>query len=374
MRSLATIIICLSVFGFCVYGLIFIYSSTLDDFSSRQIHFSNEFKKQLMFYFTGFLSLYVVSKIPYTKLVDTAMLLYVLNLAMLLYVKFFGYVAGGARSWINFGVTRFQPSETMKICWVLYMASILRYNKELRTIPGLFLPFIITGIPVLMIADQPDFGTAFTFIPTHFMILYIAGAKKRHLFAVVAAGLLAILPMYHFGLSDYQKKRIDGFLNPEAHTQGASYQMRNSILAIGEGHVLGKGVGNGRINQLSLLPESHTDFIFSIVASELGFVGAMGLVLCFTSFLTALCLLAYYTREPFGKICIISFAILIGNQVFINLGVTLGLLPTTGITLPFISSGGSSFVTCCLIVGIILSVSKHHVTVLGSDDFHTKHY
>ena len=149
--------------------------------------------------------------------------------------------------------------------------------------------------------------------------------------------------------------------------------MRNSILAIGEGSLFGKGIGEGRINRLSLLPESHTDFIFSIIASELGFFGATGLLLCFSAFLFSLCLLSSYTREPFGHICVMGFCSLIGTQVFINLFVTLGMLPTTGITLPFISSGGSSFLSCCLMVGIALSVSRHPIAVLSGDDFKLRH-
>jgi rod shape-determining protein RodA len=369
MRAITTVFIYLSLIGFCTYGILFIYSSTSTDGYEKGLHFSRNFIKQLFFYFLGIITIYVVSKTPYKKIMSWAFPFYLLNLALLIYTKFFGIIRGGAKSWIDLGVTNLQPSELMKISWVLYLASYLRYNKEINTFSGLFIPFIITAIPVLMIADQPDYGSAFIFIPTHFMILYAAGAKKRHLISIILCFSLATVPMYFFVLKPYQKKRIDAFFNPEKHALGSAYQERHSKLAIGEGHLLGKGIGKSRINQLSLLPESHTDFIFSIVASELGFVGATVLVLCFLMFLLSLCLLSVYTREPFGRIVTISFAALIGTQVFINIFVTLGMMPTTGITLPFISSGGSSFVTCCLIIGIVLSVSRHPIAVLGGDDF-----
>ncbi len=369
MRAITTVFIYLSLIGFCTYGILFIYSSTSTEGYEKGLHFSKNFLKQLFFYFVGLVSIYAVSKIPYKKIMGFSFPLYLLNLLALLYVKFFGVVRGGARSWIDIKITDVQPSELMKICWILYLASYLRYNKSINTLQGLFIPFLITFIPVMFIVDQPDYGSAFIFIPTHFMILYAAGAKKRHLLSIVLCFCLAVVPMYTFILTPKQQLRIDGFLNPEEHALTSSYQVINSLLAIGEGHLFGKGIGNGRINQLSLLPESHTDFIFSIIASELGFVGACGLILCFSVLILSLCLLAVYTREPFGRIVTISFAALIGTQVFINLFITVGMLPTTGITLPFISSGGSSFVTCCLIIGIVLSVSRHPIAVLGGDDF-----
>jgi len=145
--------------------------------------------------------------------------------------------------------------------------------------------------------------------------------------------------------------------------------MNHSLLAIGEGHWLGKGVGEGRVNRLNLLPESHTDFIFSIIAEELGFVGASMLILLYLSLFLSCIWLGGRTREPYGRFLAFGIGSLLAAQTFINLGVAMGLLPTTGITLPFVSSGGSSFISCCIMAGIVLSIARHHVPVLSKDDF-----
>lgn len=360
----------ISLIGFFSYSFIFIYSSTASSEAVAQsFSLSNELQKQMVFYLVGLLLIYFTSRIPYSKMISFSALLYAINILLLIYVQFFGVIAGGARSWIDLGVTRFQPSETMKICWVLYFASYLRYRKNFRSLHGMMIPLLITCLPIILITRQPDFGTASVFVPTFFLLLYLAGARKRHIFLLISFGILTLIPVYLWFFSDIQKSRIDAFINPEQHQQTAAYQSSFSLLAIGEGYWFGKGIGKGRINQLSKLPESHNDFIFSIIASELGFIGALGLIFCYFLLLFSAFMVANFTREPFGKIAVLGLAIFLGVQVFMNLAVTLAMIPTTGITLPFISSGGSSFLTCCIMVGIIFSISRHHVPVLSREDF-----
>lgn len=373
MRLLANFTILLSFLGLTTYGLLFIYSSTLVDSEAAptflSIPFSSELKKQLIFYFIGITSIIVLFRCAYIKLQRPALLIYILSLGLLLYTSFFGKIAGGARSWISLGFFNIQPSELMKVAWVVYLASYLRYRKSYRTLQGLVAPCLITGIPLLLILKQPDLGTAFLFVPTFFIILFLAGARKRHLFGLIMVMVSMAALLYVFGLKEYQKKRIEAYLNPGEYEKTYAYQLNHSILAIGEGHWLGKGLGQGQVNRFNLLPDSHTDFIFSIIAEELGFIGAIGLVICFLALVFSFFVIASFTREPFGRMVALGLGVLLGVQIFINISVAIGLLPTTGITLPFISAGGSSLISSCLMVGLVLSISRCHIPVLSREDF-----
>lgn len=372
LRALNIATLVLSLLGLSAMSLVFVYSSTMDlepGTGFVSFDFSSEFRKQLVFYLMGLVLFFGISRFPYRNWSHLAPLIYALNILLLIYVWQFGAVRGGARSWINLGFTQFQPSETMKTAWLLYLCSWLRYRKNLRTPMGLVVPFIITGVPMVMILRQPDMGTAALFIPTLFTLLFLCGCRKKHLLLVVLFMVLALIPLWFFGLKDYQRSRIMALIDPEAHAQTTAYQMRHSLLAIGEGHWLGKGIGEGRVNRLNLLPESHTDFIFSIIAEELGFLGALVVIALYLTLFFSCLWLGAKTREPFGRHLALGIGTLLIFQTFINLGVTLGVLPTTGITLPFVSSGGSSFVSCCIMLGLVYSVARHHVAVLSKDDF-----
>ena len=371
MRWVCIFFLVASVLGLSAFSLLFVYSSTMADQPQDSLFkgLSHEMQKQLVFYCLGLFLFYAFSKIPYQHWTQFALVLYVGNLLLLIFVSQFGVVRGGARSWIDLGLMKFQPSETMKTAWILYLASWLRYRKSHRSFFGLFAPFAITGIPMFLVLIQPDMGTAALYIPTVFIILFFCGAKKRDLALVVLCMILSCIPLWMFGLKDYQKARVMALLNPEAHAQTEAYQLRHSLLAIGEGYWFGKGLGEGRVNRLNMLPESHTDFIFSIIAEEMGFVGALLLVFLYLMLFFSCLWLGGNTREPYGRTIVLGMGALIISQTFINLAVALGLFPTTGITLPFVSSGGSSFISCCIMMGIVWSVASHHVTVLSKDDF-----
>jgi rod shape-determining protein RodA len=371
MRALNIFVIILSVLGLSAFSLVFVYSSTMGDSDSLQVSSLGltAFQKQLVFYGGGLGMFYALSRFPYRHWMGVALFLYVANLLLLVYVWQFGVIRGGARSWIDLKVTLFQPSETMKTAWLLYLCSWLRYRKKLRHFQGLFMPFLITFIPMFLVLLQPDMGTAGLYIPTLFILLYLCGARRKHLLLIISFMILSLIPLWFFGLKGYQKARVMALVHPEEHALGTGYQMNHSLLAIGEGHWLGKGVGEGRVNRLNLLPESHTDFIFSIIAEELGFVGASMLILLYLSLFLSCIWLGGRTREPYGRFLAFGIGSLLAAQTFINLGVAMGLLPTTGITLPFVSSGGSSFISCCIMAGIVLSIARHHVPVLSKDDF-----
>jgi rod shape determining protein RodA len=369
MRILNVLAFILSVLGLSAFSLVFVYSSTAGDNPGAYGLFSPELKKQLVFYCLGLFLFYTFSRIPYKHWLGMALFFYIANILLLIFVWKFGVVRGGARSWINLGFTQFQPSETMKTAWILYLAAWLRYRKSHRHFSGLFPPFLITGLPMFLVLIQPDMGTAVLYLPTLFAILFLSGARKSHLLIIVMLMMFSCIPLWMFGLKDYQKSRVLAMLDPEAHAQTTAYQMKHSLLAIGEGFWIGKGVGEGRVNRLNMLPESHTDFIFSIIAEEMGFLGACLLIALYLILFYACLTLGASTREPFGRHLALGIGTMMISQTLLNLAVALGLFPTTGITLPFVSSGGSSFISCCIMMGIVMSVARHHVPVLSRDDF-----
>ncbi|MBF0245721.1 MAG: rod shape-determining protein RodA [Planctomycetes bacterium] len=370
MRLLPAFLIGLSFSGLCLYGILFVHSSTLSAGlgEGTPLELSPNAQKQVMFFLLGGVAMFGLSRIPYDKWAAYTPYFYLLNILILIMVLASGSVRGGARSWfivLGFG---YQPSETMKIAWILYMSWYLRQKDKIRSLEGLVYPLLITLVPVLLIFIQPDLGTASIFIPSLFLTLYLAGAKKRHLFSLFVAMLVLIYPLSFF-LKPYQIGRIMAFLDPRSFEKTYAYSLNNSLLAIGDGHWLGKGLGAGEVNRLNLLPECHTDFIFSVIAEELGFVGAVGLILCFGLLIVALLVLASYTRELFGKTLVLGLCSILAVQSILNMGVALGILPTTGVTLPFISAGGSSVITSCAMLGIALSVAFHHVPVLSREEF-----
>jgi rod shape determining protein RodA len=368
MRWLSLFGLTISVLGLSLYSSIFVYSSRVDS-NSDLIQVVNKMNVQLLSYGLGLSLFFAISRVPYRKWLPLALPFYMLNLLALLLLPFFGTARKGALSWYDLGPTDFQPSETMKTAWLLYLASWLRYRKNLDSFFGILPAFVITGIPMLLVFKQPDFGTASLYIPTLFGILFLNGVKKRHLGTILSVALIACIPIYMFVLKDYQKARVLGYWDRESHKQTTAYQLDRSMMAIGEGAWIGKGVGKGRVNEFNLLPESDSDFIFATVAEERGFIGASLLISLYLILFFSCLSLGACTREPFGRSLALGMGLMMTSQAMINLGVVLGLLPTTGITLPFVSSGGSSFLSCCIMMGIVLSVSRYHVPVLSKDDF-----
>ncbi len=371
MRLLATTAIYLSLAGLCLYGMLFVYSSTIPPWADADETwvFSGAFKKQCVFYLLGCVLAYGVSRIPYRRWRSYSLLFYITNLFLLVLLRFFGQVFGGARSWFAIGDLRYQPSETMKIAWALYLAEVLRHRAQRGKLWGLTSSFLATLVPVFLILIQPDLGTACIFVPALTLTLYATGARKRHLALAVGIMVIAAIPLWHFGMKEYQKDRLRAWLDPKNKEQKEAYQLRHSLLAVADGSWFGKGLGQGEMNRLALLPERHTDFIFSVIAEELGLFGALGLIAAYGLLVLAIVALATYTREPYGKVALTAIASIIFCQAFINLAVALGIIPTTGLTLPLVSAGGSSVVATSVMVGLALSIARHPVTVLSSEDY-----
>ena len=283
--------------------------------------------------------------------------LYVLVLALLGLTLVIGQVAGGAQSWLGAGTV--QPSELAKILLIIVLARFLAdREQQMEGLGAVITSFLVIGLPVLLIYRQPDLGTALTLIPVWVAMIWTAGLRFRHLFIFLVAGLGA-LPIVWFGLEDYMRARLLLFLNP-ATDPDSYFNVHQALVSIGSGGWLGKGLTHGTQSQLHFLRVRHTDFIFAVTAEELGFLGAAGLIALIGLLLWRMLNVAERSRDTFGRLLATGVATIVLFQTVINIGMNLGLLPVTGIPLPFVSYGGSSLATLMLGAGLVESVAVHH--------------
>ena len=284
---------------------------------------------------------------------------YLLGLALLVIVLLpeIGKEVGGGRRWLSVWGFSFQPSEFCKYMLVIYMAHFL-FKKEDKMGSfwvGIFSPLLAGGAYVGLILAGPDLGTSFVVLAVLFIMLFVGGAKIRYLLSigVGAVGLLS-LAIINEG---YRMERIMSFLDPWKDPLGSGYQAVQSFMAFGLGGIYGSGLGNSS-QKLLFLPQAHTDFIFSIIGEEFGFIGVMTLIALFLLILARCVRIAMQAEDPFSRYMVFGFTALITLQAALNMGVAVGLFPTTGLTLPLVSYGGSSLVSTLAAFGIILSVSR----------------
>ncbi|MBN1842316.1 MAG: rod shape-determining protein RodA [Deltaproteobacteria bacterium] len=283
---------------------------------------------------------------------------YAFSVGLLLAVAFAGKEVSGSQRWLVVGSLSFQPSEIVKIAVVIVLA---RYfsdccSEEGFTLKSLWKPLVWTLVPFILIARQPDLGTGL-------VVLLIAGSmtlfvkiERRSMICLTGAGVLVCSVAWFF-LKEYQKQRISAFWNPETDPLGAGYHVIQSKIAVGSGMVLGKGFLKGTQNALSFLPEQHTDFIFSVLAEEWGFLGSAMVVTLYLLLIIWGLSIAIRSKEPFGTILAVGITSMVFWQAIINVGMALGLLPVVGVTLPLISYGGSSLVATMLGIGILMNIS-----------------
>ncbi len=293
----------------------------------------------------------------------------------------------GAYRWITLPGFLLQPSEFMKIAFVLALAWYLRYRRSVRTFGGVLLPMFVSAIPIALILLEPDLGTAMLLLPVLFTMLFLAGARIRHLAAIVLVGLAAV-PLAWPHLEPYQRLRItavvlqsdrlrqDVIENPQAYqalatkrqalewSASSGYQLVQSKNAIGSGGVWGHGWGRGIYVENSLLPDRHNDFIFAVIAHQWGLVGCLGVLLCFAVIVVAGIRTASVTVEPFARLLAGGLVTLVACQALVSVAMTMGLLPVTGMTLPFVSYGGSSLICNFVAVALLISVSQHRPYLL----------
>jgi len=292
----------------------------------------------------------------YNLLEKYAPLLYWMMIALLVGLLIRGYAIKGATSWYRIGSLRFQPSEFAKIATVFYLARIIADKPNgLARWSDLWKPMSVALLPFLLIAKQPDLGTAAVFVVALGVMLWIGGARRRHLL-ILLVGLIAAGAAAYPLLKPYQKSRIQVFLNPGADPLNKGYNLAQSQIALGSGRAFGKGWGNGTQTAFQFLPEHHTDFVFASLGEQFGFVGCAIVLALFGALFFRTALLSLRAKDAFGGYLLIGLLSLMVTHVLFNAGMAMGLLPVTGLPLPFISYGGSFLVATYLIFGLILNV------------------
>jgi cell division protein FtsW (lipid II flippase) len=276
--------------------------------------------------------------------------------------------------WIELGPISFQVSEYAKLVFILALAYYLRFRTNYRSLSGLLGPFLLTLIPLGLILKEPDLGTSLLLLPTLFVMLYVAGAKLRHLGSIIAMGLIAA-PLFYFSplMNEYQRDRIRSLTKQDDSDDtwrlNAGYQLTQSKIALGSGRALGQGFSEGAFFKHDLLPEEHNDFIFAVLGNQWGFFGCMGVLVCYLVIVASGLTIASMTTDPLGRLLAVGVCVLIAAQAIINIGMTVGLMPITGMTLPFVSMGGSGLLANYLAIGLLIDVGRRRPLDMGPKPF-----
>ncbi len=308
----------------------------------------------------GLIMFFVVQRIPYTfwkKLAVPILAISIIAL-ILIFVPGLGFGYGGAKRWINLGFFSFQPSEIIKLGFIIYLAAWLEKREiEFKSFTQSTLPFlIIIGLIGILIIAQPDIGTLGVITVIGMVILFLAGARLSHIFVLFLGGLAALFALIK--IAPYRMNRFLTFLNPEIDPLGISYQIKQALLAIGSGGLFGLGLGHSR-QKYNYLPSPASDSVFAITAEELGFVGATILIILFICLVLRGFRIAKNSPDKFAKLTAVGISSWFAIQAFINIGAITGLIPLTGITLPFISYGASSIIISLIGAGILINISKY---------------
>lgn len=312
--------------------------------------------KQLVLVGIGVAALTVTAAIDYHRLADRAMLLYGASVVALLYVLKFAPVIAGTRRWLLIGGFQLQPSELVKLAAAVFVAKIFsEYRQEELGLRDIAVPGAAIGLLAFLIAKEPDLGTAVCLMPLLLAVAFLAGLRMRAVAAVAAALVLVAALAWPF-LKDYQKTRIYTFLDPSLDPRGAGYQKIQSQIAVGSGGLIGKGFMEGSQAQLGYLPARHTDFVFSVLAEEWGFVGVVVVLGLYLLVLWRMLETARLARDRLGAFVVAGYAGSFGFQVVYNVAMVAGLVPVKGLPLPLMSYGGSSVLSSLMGIGLVLSV------------------
>lgn len=345
------------VFAIISIGLLSIYSALYPQIQARPTN--NLFIKQLISLAIGFCVMACALFVDYQKLRSATPWMYGVMVVLLVVVFVAGKEVNGSKRWLEIAGFQFQPSEFMKIIIVLQLAGYFS-SQEVSSFPcirKLLVPIGFVIVPVLLVLAEPDLGTAISIMAIATTIIFFVGVRWKYL-SVMALGVLPlVLPIWEHVLKPYQKRRILILISPDIDPLGAGYHIRQSKIAIGSGMLWGKGFLNGTQNKLHFLPEKHTDFIFSVWAEEWGFVGCAVLLVLFCLLVFLTLRVARRSRDRYGSLIVVGMSALVLWQAVINIGMVIGVLPVVGITLPFVSYGGSSLITLCLAIGLIENVS-----------------
>jgi rod shape determining protein RodA len=337
----------------CVVSVLEIYSTTV------HTRFASFESKQILFIGAGMVGMFILAKIDYHRLLDWSPWVYGVFLASLVAVKVVGHKALGARRWIAIGPVQFQPSEWVKLVLVLVVA---RYFANLGgrylTWRDIFKAFAMVGIPMVLVLVQPDLGTTLTYAPILVAGLFLGGISMRQAAILILCGTALIVGVWSSGriLKPYQKARLTSFINPDNDPRGSGYQIRQSLIAVGDGGIWGKGQSKGSQTQGYFLPIPYTDFIFAAFSEEHGFVGAVFVLLLYFFILMRLIQNAQTAADLPGSLIIMGIVAVLTFQIAVNVGMVIGFMPVTGIPLPLMSYGGSSVLFTFLALGVAMNV------------------
>lgn len=343
-------------------------------------------KKQAICLIVGCVIMLFASLVDYHFVLKFYWVMYLINLALLVYVKFWGDTGGGAQRWIRFGSIGLQPSELTKIFMILFLAKLYwKHENKINTFPMIAGSAVLFGIPLGLVFLQPDLSTSIVLATIFCSVIFLANLSYKIILGICVVVIPSVSFLFYKVLqegqqilSDYQRARILGFLfqdSDDPMITRINYQQKNSVLAIGSGQLSGKGLNNNTITSVkngNFLSEPHTDFIFSIVGEELGFIGSVVVVILLCLIVLECLWIAFHAKDLAGRIIAGGMAAMVGFQSFINLGVVTWILPNTGLTLPFVSYGMSSLMSLLIGMGVVLNVSmqrpKSFRETLNSDD------
>jgi rod shape determining protein RodA len=318
---------------------------------------SDYMPRQAIWVALGLVAFLVALGVDYLKLAKFALPIYVVSLVLLVAVLLFGQEIGGARSWLGFGGWRLQPSELAKVATVLLLARYLAAsNRRVLALKEVGVASVIAGAPMALIALSPDLGSAAMFVPMLLGMLLLAGVNKRLVAIGVLSAALVGAGAWNLVLLDYQKDRVRTYLAPGSDPLGDGYQLRQSKIAVGSGQITGRGYGQGTQSQLRFLPARHTDFIFAVLAEEWGFVGVSGMLFLFGAYILNGARVAARARDRTGILLVVGLLSVFTAHVLYNTAMVVGLVPITGIPLPFLSYGGSFTLANFFATGLILGV------------------
>ena len=336
-------------------GILSVYSAS---YKAQQPLNDQLAMRQLLWMAVGILLVFLVMRWSYFKLIDVAWPLYFISLLFLLLVLFMP-ARMGARRWIDLGGFNFQPSELAKIAVILVLGRYFSSHRiEFLPKERMLEPFLILVLPLLLILKEPDLGSGLILVPVFLSMLYTWGMRPRTLFTLVGLGLLASPLLFHL-LKEYQRARLLVFIDPNLDPLGAGYTIIQSKIAIGSGGLFGKGFLGGTQNQLKFLPERHTDFIFGVIGEEGGFLATMLVIFLFWLIIRRGYQITAQTPDRFGSQLACGITTMLAFQTFMNLGMTVGVLPVVGVPLPLVSYGGTSVLMTMLAIGLLINIKVH---------------
>jgi rod shape determining protein RodA len=340
-----------------ILGLVMAYTNSVEQ-GQTVLTGGTTFVRGLMWTGIALIAFVVTTAFDYKWLKTFAWPLYLVQIGLLIGTLAVGHGVGGSSRWISFGPFDFQFSEIAKILMIVVLANYLGARQgQLRSLPSILGACLLVVPPFILVMLQPDLGSSLVLIAILVGMLFMSGASLFWLFAIPAT-ILPMLPLiWTYVLRDYQKQRITAFLNPATDTQGAGFQLNQSVIAVGSGGPFGVGLTNGSQNQAALLPVQESDFVAAIYLEELGFIGALILLILFGALLWRLLVAGWRSKDPFGMMFASGLASMILFQLVVNLGMVIGIMPITGIPLPFISHGGASLISLAVGLGIVQSIN-----------------